>query len=138
MKKIIKYHNLLFVYGLLRKASGHEMSRHLRKHADYLGSGYLHGTLYLIDHYPGAMVNNASQNQIIGDLFGFDDDLLWAVLDRFEEVDITDEYLRMLVDVHFNEMQVKCWTYIYNRPLTSLIEISKGDFIEYIHSNKSK
>lgn len=138
LKKIFKYRSTLFVYGLLRKTSDHEMSRFLGKHADYLGSGYIHGTLYLIDHYPGAVVHNSSFNQIIGDIFGFDDDLIWPVLDRFEEVGITDEYLRMLVDVHFNEMQVKCWTYIYNRPSKGLNEIKSGDFIAYINSKKSK
>ena len=138
MANLFKYPNMLFAYGLLRKASDHDMSLYLRNHADYLGNGYIHGTLYLIDHYPGAMIDCTSSSKIIGDIFGFNDPLLWSELDRFEEVDSSDEYLREVVDVHFNQKILKCWVYTYKNPVNGLTAISSGDFIDYINTKQGK
>jgi len=132
MDKIIKYTNRLFVYGLLRKASNHELSVYLCKHADYLGTGFIKGTLYLIDDYPGAVIDKSSPNKIIGDIFGFEDSTLWNCLDRFEEVDITDEYQRIKVDVNLNLSTLKCHIYEYNRLTNDLPIIASGDFMKYL------
>jgi gamma-glutamylcyclotransferase (GGCT)/AIG2-like uncharacterized protein YtfP len=132
MDKFIKYTYWLFVYGLLRKASNHEMSEYLSKHADFLGTGFIQGTLYLINDYPGAVVDKSSPNKITGDIFGFEDSGLLKLLDKFEEVDISDEYLRIKVDAHLNSSTLKCHIYAYNRPTNGLAIIASGDFIKYI------
>lgn len=134
MDKLIKSPNMLFVYGLLREASNHEMSRYLCKHADYLGTGYIQGTLYLIDGYPGAVIDKSSSNKIIGDIFGFEDSTLWKYMDNFEEVDSSDEYQRIKVEVSLDSNIIKCHIYAYNRPANDLPIIGSGDFIKYLNN----
>jgi gamma-glutamylcyclotransferase (GGCT)/AIG2-like uncharacterized protein YtfP len=107
------------------------MSTYLCKHAAYLGNGNIQGTLYLLDGYPGAVIDKSFPNKIIGDIFGFEDSTLWKNMDNFEEVDSSDEYQRIEVEVSLDSSIVKCQIYTYNRPANDLPIIRSVDFMKY-------
>ena len=131
----IHFKHVLFVYGLLRKGSNDPMALFLDQQASFIDHGYLHGKLFMVDGYPGAVAMLTSE-KVYGDVFGFDDETLLAKLDDFEEINMTDEYIRSQVDIHTASGLLNCWMYVYNRPTTKLKQIVSGDFLKYLSELK--
>ncbi len=132
MSALNDYKFLLFVYGLLRKGINHPMSMSLSKQAIHIGSGSVKGKVFLIDDYPGMVVGRNYSTHVTGDIYGFNDPDLWKDLDQFEEVNVSDEYQRQVIEVEFSGQILNCWTYVYQRSIDGLEEIPSGDFLEYI------
>lgn len=123
-----EYRHLLFAYGLLRYGSDHGIAKTLRSGSEYLGKGYIFGRLYLVDTYPGAILINGKE-KVWGDVFAFDDDKLWHLMDEFEEIGFSDEYSRNEVQAFINDRILLCQTYLYQRPVSKLFQITSGDFL---------
>lgn len=126
------FNYLLFVYGLLRKGIDHHMSRLLNIKANYIGMGAARGKLFLIDNYPGMIIDMDSESQVYGDIYGFNDAILWKFIDGFEEIDISDEYKKQKIEVDICDQKLNCWSYVYQRSTDRLEYIPSGDFLEYI------
>lgn len=77
----------LFVYGTLRRGfSSHEMLRTLR--ARFLAKGHVHGKLYDLGDYPGAVSSERDADQVVGEVYVLTNPArAFSVLDRFEAYD---------------------------------------------------
>jgi gamma-glutamylcyclotransferase (GGCT)/AIG2-like uncharacterized protein YtfP len=116
----------LFVYGHLRRGQvGHERLR-LAQHTQWLGEARIHGRLYDLGDYPGLILGG--EDVVRGEVIGFDDATLWALLDAYEEYDPnqpeTSEYRR--VEADFLNDSGPAWVYVFNRPVEGLIPIASG------------
>ena len=127
----------LFVYGTLMRGFDHPMARLLSAHADFVGHATCRGHLYLIKHYPGLLLSDASSDIVHGELFRLrTPDELLAEFDMYEACGEgfpePTEYLRRLIDVTLADgTTAKAWTYIYNWPVTDLPRIESGRFLEH-------
>jgi gamma-glutamylcyclotransferase (GGCT)/AIG2-like uncharacterized protein YtfP len=127
----------LFVYGTLMRGFDHPMARLLSTHADFLGSATCRGRLYLVQHYPGLLLSDASSDLVYGELFRLrapdellrEFDMYEACGEGFPE---PTEYLRGLIDVTLADgTGEKAWTYVYNWPVADLPRIESGRFLEH-------
>lgn len=125
---------LLFVYGTLRQGADHPAHRLLEKRAKLIGRAHMNGRLYEIDGYPGAMLSDAGDEQIIGELYQLlETDSLLATLDDYEEAGEKHpeprEYLRCQVTVELEDKtRVIAWCYLYNRQTIGRKRITSGDW----------
>jgi gamma-glutamylcyclotransferase (GGCT)/AIG2-like uncharacterized protein YtfP len=127
----------LFVYGTLMRGFDHPMARLLSTHADFLGSATCRGRLYLVQHYPGLLLSDASSDLVHGELFRLrapdellrEFDMYEACGEGFPE---PTEYLRRLIDVTLADgASENAWTYVYNWPVADLPRIESGRFLEH-------
>lgn len=86
-----------------------------------VSKGFVHGRLYDLGEYPGAILDASAQQKIHGTVYRLPQhcDLLPA-LDQYEEFDpIAPEqslFLRVLANVElFSGQSLPCWIYVYNR-----------------------
>ena len=125
----------LFVYGTLGRNVGHEMHKHLVRHADYAGEGAFNGILYRVAHYPGATASSDPDDIVHGELYRLrDPDALFAALDPYESCGPNDpkptKYVRVTTTIHRPGGEaVEAWIYLYNRDVTKLARIASGRFI---------
>ena len=125
----------LFVYGTLRRATGHEMQQRLAAHSEFAGDAWFRGRLFMVDDYPGAVPSARQADRVRGEVYRLrDPGLILAILDEYEGCDpdspATALYRRELADVTLDGGgQVTAWIYLYNRPTTGLQEIESGDFL---------
>jgi len=92
--------------------------------------------LFLVDHYPGAVLSG--EGKVFGEIFGFDDERILNTMDEFEEINRSDEYIRSLADVTVDGENVKCLVYLYNHPTDQLHPISSGDFLTHYQDGQNR
>lgn len=121
----------IFVYGTLRRDSGHAMSHWLASRAHWCGQSRVAGRLYRVSYYP-ALVRG--DGQVRGDLYRLENpELILPVLDSFEEISgqAQDEYERRLCAVRSgNGETVRAWVYEYRLPADTLERVSSGDWLQ--------
>lgn len=121
---------LLFVYGSLRRDSGHAMSAWLAARADWLGPAFVAGQLFRVHWYPG-LVTGAGH--VRGDLYRLHDaDAVLAELDAYEEIRQLpeDEYRREYSAVETASAEVlQAWVYWYRLSAADLAEVPEGDWL---------
>ena len=126
----------LFVYGTLMRGFDHPMAQLLSRSADYLGQATCRGRLYLIKHYPGLVLSDASGDIVFGELYRLRDrDALLGEFDMYEACgpgfpEPTEYIRRMLSVTHEDGVAGEAWTYLYNWPVTGLPRIASGKFLE--------
>ncbi|MEL6674100.1 MAG: gamma-glutamylcyclotransferase family protein [Bacteroidota bacterium] len=125
----------LFVYGTLQQASGHPMSKLLRKNATPIGPGEMSGSLYQIGEYPGAVFESESNNRVYGDVYEITKpEQLLHRLDHYEGYDSNAPQRSLFVRkkhvIYFEEKPLECWVYIYNRPTYAHKRIPSGRYIQ--------
>jgi gamma-glutamylcyclotransferase (GGCT)/AIG2-like uncharacterized protein YtfP len=126
----------LFVYGTLMRGFDHPMAQLLSRSADFLGTATCRGRLYLIKHYPGLVLSDDPEDIVFGELYRLRErDALLAEFDMYEACGEgfaePTEYIRRMLDVTQEDGAVgKVWTYVYNWPVTGLLRITSGKFLE--------
>lgn len=128
---MMRWHDLIFVYGTLRLGYDGAMTRCLHAGARHIGKAQAHGLLYVIADYPGLV---AGQGQVTGDLFQLHDPAaMLALLDDYEECSpaypTPHEYERRLIMVRTSAGPVEAWAYLYMRDVGELSPIPDGDFM---------
>jgi pyruvate carboxylase len=127
---------MLFVYGTLRHACGHQMHRLLAEHAEFVGEATIQGRLYLVGEFPGAVETASPEDRVQGEVYSLNqaEELLTA-LDAYEDFDPQspgtslyrrDKAMTLLRD----GKTVEAWVYFYNRPTAGLRPIPSGDFLQ--------
>jgi gamma-glutamylcyclotransferase (GGCT)/AIG2-like uncharacterized protein YtfP len=108
----------LFVYGTLRRQSGHRMGQWLAQQAHYVGEGKVKAHLYKVSYYPAICHGDA---WVEGDIYACQDNI-WPFLDEFEETTGEHpEYERRLTPVLLTTGQVlEAWVYWYLRSTENL------------------
>lgn len=124
---------LLFVYGTLRRDSGHAMGAWLAAQADWLGPAWCEGArLYRVGWYP-ALAPGPAGECVRGDLYRLRDvALLWPRLDAFEGVTGSrdDEYRRVRSPVRCADgVVVAAWVYWHARDGAGLEWLPGGDWL---------
>ncbi len=125
----------LFVYGTLRRGSGHPMQALLARRARWVGPALFRGRLFRVAAYPAVVPSKRPGERVRGDLYalGASGPLL-DVLDAYEGCDAAksapSEYVRIRLPVRLRRGPcVEAWLYVYNRPLRHLRRLSSGDFL---------
>jgi gamma-glutamylcyclotransferase (GGCT)/AIG2-like uncharacterized protein YtfP len=128
--------DLLFVYGTLMRGFDHPMAQLLSRNADFVAEARCGGRLYLVKHYPGLVLSDASDEIVFGELFRLSrPDELLREFDMYEACGegfvAPTEYIRQMLPVILNDgAAVEAWTYIYNWPVAHLPRIASGRFLE--------
>lgn len=132
----------LFSYGtLLPEHAPAEIAPVVRR-LRAVGRGKVHGRLYDLGEYPGAVLTKSGP-VIIGQIFELPDGPeVIEKLDQYEGFDPAHPQgslfvrKRSLVTVG-NGKRMWCWVYVYNRPPGSAPALSGGDFSK-LRSQKSR
>jgi gamma-glutamylcyclotransferase (GGCT)/AIG2-like uncharacterized protein YtfP len=112
--------NYLFTYGTLQPGRAPAEIASLVARLEIAGRGYVFGTLFDFGHYPGAVLDASSTNQIPGTIYRLPADrALLAELDEYEEFfpesPETSQFIRELHPVYWeNGHRGVCWVYVYN------------------------
>ncbi|HEX4869877.1 MAG TPA: gamma-glutamylcyclotransferase family protein [Moraxellaceae bacterium] len=122
----------LFVYGTLRRGSGHAMGAWLAARAEWVGTARCGGArLYRVSWYP-ALAAGRPDEAVAGDVYRLPDAGLWPALDDFEGVAGTagDEYERRLTMVALAAGgTVRAWCYWYRLAVAGLVPVAGGDWL---------
>jgi gamma-glutamylcyclotransferase (GGCT)/AIG2-like uncharacterized protein YtfP len=110
------------------------MAKFLNAHSEFVGKGYFHGKLFLVDTFPGAIKSVKSTDRVFGTLLKIPDfKNTIKILDTYEGYDENQLklslFIRELVTIYLsNDQKIQAWVYLYNRPVVNLKLISDFDF----------
>ena len=110
----------LFVYGTLRKSSGHAAHKLLYHDCIYQSDGYFYGKVYNLGDYPAAIEIENASTQVCGEIYRIlNAKNLFERLDEYEECNTSypmpHDYLRKTITVYDNQHQpFQAWCYLHN------------------------
>ena len=125
----------IFVYRTLRKHKASNMYRVLANHCEYFSDGVMHGALYEVCGYPGAIESSDANDKVFGELYKMlDRKLVLALLDEYEEcIDkfpMPHEYCRKQLSIELiGGDSVVAWVYLYNHEVSKLRQIISGNYL---------
>jgi gamma-glutamylcyclotransferase (GGCT)/AIG2-like uncharacterized protein YtfP len=124
----------VFLYGtLLPGHAPEEIAPAVRK-LRRLGEGTVHGVLYDLGKYPGAVLDKSAGARIHGTVFELpDDEALLSALDAYEDFAPGNEqaslFVRTLQPVTLVDGEIlQCWIYVYNRDVSGARRIPGGRY----------
>ncbi len=126
----------IFVYGTLRPSLAPPELKELIGQWRKVGDGFVHGRLYDLGEYPGAVLDSVSETRIAGEVFQLPDDgATIAALDLYEGFDPEDFsaslFVRRKCQVTLeDDRRIECWIYVYNRRVAPSTIISNGDYLK--------
>lgn len=126
---------LLFVYGTLRRGSGHPMQRVLSRNARWLGAATFRGRLYRVADYPGAVPSDDARDAVRGDVYRLARPRSTLLrLDRYEDCVFgrpgAGAYRRECVTLQLDGVgPVRAWIYLLNGATEESRRIAHGDFL---------
>lgn len=126
--------NYLFTYGTLQPNHAPGEIASAVAHLQPVGKGFVHGVLYDLGDYPGAVLDPSSKRKISGTVFRLPEDAyILSTLDEYEGYDphapdgslfIRTRYPVTLITGNI----LQCWLYTYNRnPETARI-LTSGQY----------
>jgi gamma-glutamylcyclotransferase (GGCT)/AIG2-like uncharacterized protein YtfP len=125
----------LFLYGTLLPGQAPAELAEVISRLRPIGPGYIHGFLYDLGEYPGAVLAPPTGATISGHVFElpFDGDVL-ASLDEYEGFDPDNPegslFIRTKSLVTLQDgSQLECWVYLYNRDPKSAPLVVGGDYL---------
>lgn len=122
----------LFVYGSLRKDAEHPMHAVLLEHGKPGGATKVRGRLYVIDWYPG-LVLDPTAGWVVGELWTDVSDEAWPVLDFYEGCSAEDpaphEFIRTRATVESDNGPRSAWVYAFGRDVAGLEQVRSGDWL---------
>ncbi len=125
--------DLLFVYGTLRRASGHEAHGLLAAAAVPVGEGWVRGDLHRADGYPCLVAVDGATGRVRGEVYRLTAVEGWTTLDRYEHCDPVDParglFRRVRAQVTLDDgRRLEAWVYLYNGDTAALHPIASGDY----------
>lgn len=124
----------LFTYGTLSPGKAPAEIAPAVRRLRRVGRGFVHGHLYDLGEYPGAVLRKTGP-VILGQIFELPDDPdVLNKLDEYEGFDPSHPqgslFVRKRWPVTFEgeKRKVTCWVYIYNRHPGTAPSIGSGDF----------
>jgi gamma-glutamylcyclotransferase (GGCT)/AIG2-like uncharacterized protein YtfP len=112
--------NYLFAYGTLRPGCVPAGIPHVAAKLRVVGEGFVHGVLYDLGGYPGAVPDPKTTGKIAGTVLELPEDAnVLRKLDAYEEFDpeapAASEFVRVRQSVEMSEGgAMECWFYRYN------------------------
>ncbi|MEZ4851362.1 MAG: gamma-glutamylcyclotransferase family protein [Bacteroidia bacterium] len=127
--------DLIFVYGTLLRDTENPMSQYLESKSDYIGMGYMPGTLYKVTFYPGATFDPNSKSKVWGEVSRLHDpEQVFQVLDTYEDFNPKKPnkslFIRDIVPVNIDGEVFYCSSYIYNHTTDGLEVLDSGYFLK--------
>lgn len=127
----------LLVYGTLLRTTGHPYARLLHRHSTCLGRGSFPGRLYDLGSYPGAVYEARAAIRVHGDILHLPHpERVLPLLDEYEGYSPnrprSSLFVRQRVEVESEQGPVRCWVYLYNRPVGQSHLVLSGDYAEYL------
>jgi gamma-glutamylcyclotransferase (GGCT)/AIG2-like uncharacterized protein YtfP len=126
----------LFVYGTLRKGfPSHGLLQRL--HARFLGAGHVHGRLYDLGEYPGAVKSAGNTDRVHGEVYLVPrPDAVFRVLDRFEGYDpakpeFTEFERKQTVVTLAGGREMWAWIYWLPRARASGCRVMSGNYARH-------
>lgn len=128
-----KNESLLFVYGTLRRCTGHQMAKWLQDRSDWIGKGKILGRLYDLGNYPALIIDDTGKQWVMGEIVRLHSERDWKTLDEYEGIIRPEHpenlYLRKLADAALEtDGLVKVWVYYYLRAVNAEQLILSGDY----------
>ena len=121
----------LFVYGTLKNEFAPPEIAGTVKRLKFVGDGFVHGKLYDLGEYPGAVLG--TRDKIFGSIYELpDDENILRELDNYEGFNPQKSkeslYLRRKIKVYTNNKTLTSWIYEYNQDLTNKPRIKSGNY----------
>jgi len=126
----------LFIYGTLLEP-GNGFALYLQENSTFYDKGKFKGKLYDIGEYPGAVLNKSGKSYVHGSivLLNNNHQPILRTIDNYEgygpKQPKPNLYIRQMIAVETDVGPVKCWVYLYNRPVIGLHQITSGDYLDY-------
>lgn len=124
----------IFAYGtLLPENVPTDLGGAVRK-LKFVGNGHIHGKLYDLGDFPGAVLNKSAKNRIYGRVYELPgDQQTLKSLDKYEEYYPSNKrkslYVRRKAVVTLkNRKKLECWVYEYNRDVSLSPVIKSGEY----------
>jgi gamma-glutamylcyclotransferase (GGCT)/AIG2-like uncharacterized protein YtfP len=127
----------LFVYGTLSPEHAPPEIADVVNDLKLIAEGFVHGWLYDLGKYPGAILDEDSPHKIFGQVFSLpDNDCVLKDLDEYEEFNPhnlkNSLFVRKRTKATLTDGQkIECWIYVYNKNPKTAMLISGGDYAEY-------
>jgi gamma-glutamylcyclotransferase (GGCT)/AIG2-like uncharacterized protein YtfP len=105
-------------------------------YCEFISDGLMHGTLYEVRGYPGAIKSSDANDKIFGELYKMlDRKRVLVLLDDYEECSERfpkpHEYSRKQVSIELSDGgSVIAWVYLYNHDVSKLQQIISGDYLD--------
>ncbi|MGZ3777464.1 MAG: gamma-glutamylcyclotransferase family protein [Mucilaginibacter sp.] len=124
----------LFVYGTLLDEYN-KYGIYLRDNSRFFATAKIHGKLYDIGEYPGAVLLTEGTDYIYGTILELDNPHeVLALVDMYEgfgdDQPQPNEFVRLLAQVETEAGTFDCWIYLYNLPVNGLIAIKDGRYFK--------
>lgn len=131
----------LFVYGTLRRGSGHPMQRWLETRSRWIGEASVAGRLIMLDGYPGLLLEDSPNGVVRGDVLVLVDDSTLAAVDAYEGYaprgDDSDEYERVRAEASMDDgTTLDVWLYVYRGDVGGRAPIASGDYVRFLHQRE--
>jgi len=124
----------LFVYGtLLPDQAPAEIAPAIRSLREVC-SGHVHGRLYDLGDYPGAILDPSAETPVHGRLFALPDDpAVLSAIDAYEGFDSVDPAGSLFSRTHVrvrlsNGQEIDAWMYVYNKDPRGAPQIADGRY----------
>jgi gamma-glutamylcyclotransferase (GGCT)/AIG2-like uncharacterized protein YtfP len=127
----------LFLYGTLLPDLAPAELRDVVARLRHLGPAHVPGVLYDLGDFPGALVDPASPDRVVGRVFRLPDDPgVLAALDAHEGFEPADPagslFLRVERTVTLPDGgRLACWVYAYNRDPGQAPRVPHGDYARW-------
>jgi len=124
----------LFSYGTLQPTLAPASLAPLVSRFEHVGEGFVHGRLYDLGDYPGAVPDASCESRIEGTVFRLPvDPQVLSRLDAYEEFNPqsweTSLFVRVVEPVRMmSGSELNCWMYVYRGPLEDAAVLAAGRF----------
>ncbi len=127
--------HLVFVYGTLKRGGARAMPE-VFPGAKFVGRASVRGRLYDLGEYPGLLLGG-TDSTVAGEVYEVDD----GTLNRMDDIEAADDYLRRRVEVSLDAGARACWVYVAERDpefYSRHTLIASGDWIEHVRTKTGR
>lgn len=129
--------SLLFVYGTLRRNSGHLMAERLAGDATFVGEATIAGRLYETGTFPATTAPSTPDDRVVGDVWAIPPasaDTVLSMLDQYEgyapDARFGSLFVRVRMPIRFGDgSEQDAWVYRYNQEVSESERIVSGDWL---------